>query len=187
MNRTLSVLAVSVLLWGCQKDWDQATVPELIEALKDPDLEVRIKAVYQLRRRDRDARPAIPALIAALKDRDKYVRSMAADALRNIGPEARAAIPALMEALKDQEDLSLHSGIEALGAMGPEARAAIEPLVELMRTPKHFWHIDYFSSALIQIGPEAVPAARRPEPPSRPSGRPCRTRKRTSGNARPTR
>jgi HEAT repeat protein len=76
-------------------------VPPLIEALTDPDAEVRLQATRALARMGLVGRDAVPALITALSDENKLVRQGAARALGQMGPAAREAIPALIQALKD--------------------------------------------------------------------------------------
>src|SRR5262245_6283433 len=73
----------------------QAAVPELIEALKDDDWQVRNQAAEVLGVIGPDAKAAVPALIDVLQEEDKYFRSHGAVALGKIGREARAAVPAL--------------------------------------------------------------------------------------------
>jgi HEAT repeat protein len=81
-----------------------AAVPDLIQALKDQDWQVRNQAAVALGVIGPEAKTAVPALIDALQAEDKYLRSHAATALGQIGREAGAAVPALTSALQDKEE-----------------------------------------------------------------------------------
>jgi HEAT repeat protein len=90
---------------------DPAVSPELataalIEALKDPNWNVRGDAAAVLGQGGSKAEPAIPALIAALRDREVEVRKGAAGSLGEIiagGGQGREwVIPALIGALSDR-------------------------------------------------------------------------------------
>lgn len=78
-----------------------AAIPALIDALKDPNAEVRDRAAQALARMGPPARQAVPQLIAALQDPDWKVRRSAARALGQIGPDAEKAVPALIEIIRD--------------------------------------------------------------------------------------
>lgn len=81
-------------------DADDAVVRRLIDALKDPDAEVRQNIAVALSKLG----PAcVDALTETLKDADPNRRGGAAYALGLIGLPARAALPALLEALSDKE------------------------------------------------------------------------------------
>ena len=71
-------------------------VPELINALKDDDWQIRNQAAVVLGTIGPEAKAAVPALIDVLGEEDKYFRSHAAVALGKIGREARAAVPSPM-------------------------------------------------------------------------------------------
>ena len=62
----------------------KATVPALIEALKDKDKDVRRDAAKALGIIGPTAKAAVPALIEMLKDKDVYVRRSAEGALDKI-------------------------------------------------------------------------------------------------------
>src|SRR5690242_18232263 len=74
-------------------------VPPLVEALKDPDGEVRQAAAGALLQIGAEA---VGPLVEALKDpkKDKALRANAAYLLGQLGSPARAALPALAGALK---------------------------------------------------------------------------------------
>src|SRR5271163_3545196 len=81
-----------------------AAVPDLIQALKDEDWQVRNQAAVALGMIGPEVKTAVEALVDVLQDQDKYLRSHGATALGNLGREARAAVPALTTALKDKEE-----------------------------------------------------------------------------------
>ena len=76
---------------------------DLIQALKDQSVVVRVDAAWALGQMGVGAVDAVPALILALKDRSPSVRKSVALSLSDIGtPEAvKAAVPALILALDD--------------------------------------------------------------------------------------
>ncbi len=75
-------------------------VPALVDSLRDPDADRRLRAVRILAGIGSDASQAVPFLVEALRDPDPQVRKAAAWALGQIGPNAAEAVPALMELLQ---------------------------------------------------------------------------------------
>ena len=63
----------------------EGAVPTLIQALQDPDIQVRANAIYALDSIGESTKDAVPALILLLKDLNEDVRIHAANALRQIG------------------------------------------------------------------------------------------------------
>jgi HEAT repeat protein len=132
-----------------------AAVPALMEALKNPDREVRRQAAWAMKRLGPASRIAVPTLIPALKDPDPRVRKGAALALGSL--EAEEAIPALMEALKDNHLVFCRLVASALAEIGP---AAVPPLTAALTDPDKYLRREA-AWALGQIGPDArtaVPA-----------------------------
>jgi HEAT repeat protein len=93
-------------------------MPQLIAALKDPDLLVRREVSKVLGQMGPEARSAVPALIEVFKStgtgkarpkstgRDARTETTltkiaAAEALGNIGPDAKSALPLFEEVMKD--------------------------------------------------------------------------------------
>jgi HEAT repeat protein len=76
-----------------------AAVPPLIDALRDRDPAVRLKAIEVLGRMGEDAGAAVPELVRLLDDPDIDVRKAAARTLGRIGPAAQTAVPSLMRKL----------------------------------------------------------------------------------------
>jgi HEAT repeat protein len=81
-------------------DVDPAVVHRLVDALKDPDLEVRQHLAIALAK---IGTPSVEPLIGVLKDGSAERRAGAAYGLALIGPPARAALPALLASLDDKE------------------------------------------------------------------------------------
>jgi HEAT repeat protein len=105
--RQLLILVLLALLCGCRKAPPTLAhgqpVSHWVEALRDPDPVVRMKAVKILGNVGPADATAIPALITAVKDADFAVRDEAVLALLKIGPAARDAIPVLTEAQHDED------------------------------------------------------------------------------------
>ena len=93
-------------------------VPDLIVALKSPDLGVRQGAAQALGRIGRPAaEAAVPALAAALADSEYEGRRTAADALGQLGSAAASAIPELEKLSKMPDPCG--SGPSALKKIRP--------------------------------------------------------------------
>lgn len=76
-----------------------AAVPQLVEALRSPDADVRLKAVEVLGRMGPEAADAVGTLVPLLNDPDERVRKATIRTLGQIGPAAKEAVPALVERL----------------------------------------------------------------------------------------
>jgi HEAT repeat protein len=76
-----------------------AAVPALVNELRHPDPQVRLKATEVLGRMGEEAQAAVPELVRLLDDPDHEVRKAAARTLGRIGPAAQVAVPALMRTL----------------------------------------------------------------------------------------
>jgi HEAT repeat protein len=105
----IGLLSLASLLFGPVSlllaqpvDAEMALVKRLIEALKDPDPDVRQNLCSALAK---VGAPAVEPLLGALKDKTAPPerRAGVAYALGQIGPMARAAIPALLDALEDSD------------------------------------------------------------------------------------
>ena len=116
-----------------------ASIPDLIELLEDPEWNVRKNAAIALTAWGPEAEPAVPALIEALSDEEWQVRKPAAQALAAIGPASQSAIPALIEALQDEEWHVRKPAAQALAAIGSAAQSAIPALVEALDDEE--WHV----------------------------------------------
>ena len=108
---------------------DQRAVQPLIEALKDPNRDVRLAAAEALGYL-RDKR-AVPHLIAALKDPNRDVRLAAAWSLGYL--EDKRAVPHLIAALKHRDKYVRLDAAEALGYL--EDKRAVPHLIAALKDP----------------------------------------------------
>jgi len=78
-----------------------AALPALMDALNDPDPDIRARAEDDISAVGPHAAEAVPNLINLLADREESVRAIACITLSHIGPAANQALPALRKALSD--------------------------------------------------------------------------------------
>jgi HEAT repeat protein len=98
-------------------------VKKLVEALKDPDPDVRQNLGAALAKIGPDA---IEPLVEALKGDNPDRRAGAAYTLGLIGPPAKAALPALLEALKDESVEVRRQASYAVARLIPDNRVSKE-------------------------------------------------------------
>jgi HEAT repeat protein len=108
---------------------DGRAVPGLIEALADPDREVRDTAVHAL---VKIGAAAVPMLLKTLQEDEPPFRAKAAAVLGYIG-DPRSRMP-LMAALGDTEPTVRANAAEALAAYRKDKRL-VEPLVFVLKDP----------------------------------------------------
>jgi HEAT repeat protein len=113
-----------------------AAVPALVEALGDPDMRVRVRAVAALGHIGSAAEPAVPAIVEALRDHQPRVRAAAAYALGRLGLAAEPVVPALVKALGDPNSGVRPAAAFALGSMGAAAEPAVPVLVRALGDPQ---------------------------------------------------
>jgi hypothetical protein len=82
----------------------EKAVPALVEALKDPDPMVRVRACKALGYMGPSGREAVPNLTAALADSVDAVREQAARALGQIGEASAPAVPELLRLMREKRD-----------------------------------------------------------------------------------
>lgn len=114
--------------------WSHA-IPGLVELLKDPQAEIRQRAVLALGQIGTEARAALPALIAALSDRDDVVRVGAAQIMQTLGTQASEATPALIANLQAHHPEVRATAAAALGHIEAGAKESRWPLVECLLDP----------------------------------------------------
>ncbi len=85
-----------------------------VQALHDPDAQLRKRAVEVLGNVGTADPAVVPALTSALKDRDAHVRRAAVLALLRLGPAAQEADAALREAQHDKDAQVRASAVKAL-------------------------------------------------------------------------
>ena len=105
----------------------------LIEALSDPEEEVRIAAAWSLSQLGTAGSGAVPALAKALADTSPWVRDLAALALKEMGSKAASVVPKLVAVLNDPVNFVRCVAADALGAVGPGAREAVPALAERLK------------------------------------------------------
>ncbi len=89
---------------GCYAQLVPVDVPELYDALSDPNPFVRLSVCESLPHRP-GARPAVPILVRSLGDIAPEVRQTAARRLGSIGLDAEAALIDLRRAIEDKEEI----------------------------------------------------------------------------------
>lgn len=109
----------------------------VVEALKDPDADIRRDAVFVLLRFAWLAEDALPALITALQDADVKVRGGAALTLSSwpayTGPMAKDAIPVLIRVLEDMDEDIRQAVIEVFrNIRPPQPQEAIPALIKAL-------------------------------------------------------
>jgi len=101
--------------WNLPPPTPPSTLPELIAALSDSDIETRIVAAQALGAMGPDAETAVPALTRNLYYDVPHVRTAAAWALGEIGPAAKPAVPVLIVVLLTGSDNAREAAAVALG------------------------------------------------------------------------
>ena len=134
-------------------------LPEIIEALEDPDVRVRRTAVWSTSEMVRDTKELVPALARRLEDEDVTVRVSSADAIGQGCRSNAAAIPALIEAMKDPDRQVRWVAINAMENCGATAAPAVPALVEALRDGDKE-NRQAVVRVLGRIGPEARLATR---------------------------
>jgi len=131
-------------------------VPELLEALKDPDVRVRLWVARALWTINRQPQEVLPVFREALHNvKDAGVRSAAAETLGLMGPEARPAIDDLKLVLHD-EDVSVRLyAAQALWVMDRQHTAAVIPVFTKALNARDTSHRATAAYMLGRIGPQA--------------------------------
>lgn len=91
------------------------TIPELIQHLDDPAVEVRAQAAKTLGEYGADAKEAIPALMKAVQDRFASVRDQAIASLSKIN--LASTISALISNLEDEDDRVRNGAIRGISTL----------------------------------------------------------------------
>ncbi|HYV35532.1 MAG TPA: HEAT repeat domain-containing protein, partial [Gemmataceae bacterium] len=123
-------------------------VEELTEALKDPDLDVRIHAARALEAVGPRAKAAVPDLVKVSRDtsnvgalvRPGLANSVCEAALlaviaiepSSLEQASKSAMPGLLEAFKSKDPNTRKSAIAAVGLLGPHGAPAIDDLKLLL-------------------------------------------------------
>ncbi len=161
-----------------------AAVPDLVDALGDPNVDIVSGTAQALGRIGMPARSALPALHGAMKHRlpevrsdaafalakisndallkalaatEATVRAAAVEALGRLGGEVRDCIKLLLAALQDSDLIVREAAIQSLGRLGPAAVEALPTLIGMARTADSRIRPSLFL-ALGGMGPQAVDA-----------------------------
>ncbi len=98
-------------------------IPLLNQAVQDPDLLIRSRAIRALGHMGNVAGQFVPMFIELLRSGSPVQRIAAADALGSIGPNAIAALPALKDASNDRDIAVRVHAREALGQTERDSKA----------------------------------------------------------------
>jgi HEAT repeat protein len=152
---------VTVLdLLADQEEEAKASLPTVLQALKDPDATVRRTALRAIRAFGPEAAAlAVPVLTEQLKAADGETRRGAIAALERFGPAAAPALPKLLELAADR-DASLRAA--ALGAL-PQLQVDDPKVLAALTAGLHDQNREVRWLAvigLVRSGPQALPALR---------------------------
>ena len=108
-------------------------VPVLVDALGANWVDVRSQAARQLGLLRVSDKMVVIGLAHTLKDENAMVRRTAAQALQNLGPGAHLAAPALLATLRDPDAAVRHHVLLALTTVRGDAKEMVPALVELLK------------------------------------------------------
>jgi HEAT repeat protein len=113
----------------------KAAVPPLVEALKNPKKEVRIRAAVSLTRFPEYGKPAVPVLMPFLED--PWYWGYASLGLWRLGPVAKDAAPALRQLLQgggkpSYRRLAFAGALLRIEPGDPAATAALEDMPHIL-------------------------------------------------------
>jgi len=92
------------------------TLETLIADLASPDRQLRMEAIWTLKKLGESARPAVPALKVVMADTSEpYLQIVAAGTVSKIAPEDPSPTSVLVQGLKDEVSLHRVAAIEFLG------------------------------------------------------------------------
>jgi HEAT repeat protein len=112
-----------------------AVLPQLIQAMTDPDTRSRNRAIEALECMGPIAKPAVANLMNALHDSELSVQFKAAVAIAAVEPTHSEAVPILIREISNGStgwSLAVNSAIDALKSFGSLAQPAIPSLLNLL-------------------------------------------------------
>jgi HEAT repeat protein len=139
----------------------KAAVPDLIGALRDPDREVKMAAIFALGEIGPAAGDAVEPLMRVATDyeKDPGTAMMAIDALGRIGPAAQRVVPVFTAMMRAPRHQAWAHVAMALCRMGSEGRAqastAVPALIGILKTDKWAPNRRFAAEVLSEIGPAA--------------------------------
>lgn len=101
----------------------------LVEALEDPDADLRILALQLLEHFDGDTEPALPLMIKALKDPDRIIRIAALAPVARLGSKAIDAVPILEKWIGDDDEFSNVTAIGHVLMIDPTRSKELVPVL----------------------------------------------------------
>ncbi len=111
-------------MWGVA----EKAPPQLVEALADPDPEVRLIAAEGLRSTSKG--PAtVPVFVEALTRDSERARARGAYGLLSVGEAAKPAVPALLKAMEDKSSHAALAAARALARIDPASAAPAVPVL----------------------------------------------------------
>jgi HEAT repeat protein len=137
-------------------------IPELIDALRDKDDDVRTWAAIALGRIGPDALSAVEPLLSLLrKEQNPQVISCAVRSLGEIGPGAKTAFPVLVEMMQAGHSAQVFAA-QAIWRIGPKEPAVasliIPKLVDQLATSNDSRLRSSVARILCEMGPAAIDA-----------------------------
>jgi HEAT repeat protein len=149
-------LVFTILVHGLPDTQTGIALDVLIEALKNPNGQVRELAVVALAELGVSHSKRVAALAGALRDPYARVRRRAARALGDFGAHALPALPMLTAGLRDPDSSVRRDSAGTIGRLGPAAHTAAIGLVAMLGEPETRTRV-VVASALKRIGRPAVP------------------------------
>lgn len=117
----------------------ERAVPALLELCRDPNAQIRARAVDVLGDLGLHAEAATPDLIALLRDPDEDVRARAAESLGTVSQNIADAVRPLADILAtDESDFVRRNAALSLARLAPHAQSAIPELADAMRDGNHY-------------------------------------------------
>jgi HEAT repeat protein len=107
--------------------------PLLVQGLKDPDPQYRLRAGMFLINLGPAARSAVPDLRTALENKEPVVRILAAIALARINPLTEGIVPILRDGLAFNDYAVREQVLHAIQSMGPAARELVPDLIRILK------------------------------------------------------
>jgi HEAT repeat protein len=140
-------------------------IPALLNALRDPEPEIRFPAARALEGISPGDERLMPTFLGLLNDKAGNVRQAGALGLQKYGPKASAAVPRLIWMLKNDYSLDQWASAQTLGIIGSNAVAAVPALTEALSVTNAYvrvcaaralWRIVHETKATIPVLSEAA-------------------------------
>ena len=149
-------LVFTILVHGLPDAQTGIALDVLIEALKNPNGQIRELAVVALAELGVSPSKRVAALSAALRDPYARVRRRAARALGDFGSHTLPALPLLVAGLRDPDPSVRRDSAGTVGRLGPAAHSAAPGLVQLLGEPETRTRV-VAATALKRLGRAAIP------------------------------